>query len=74
MQKDFAPIGSVVSLQNIIVVTPTLPAKNLKEYLALARSKPGNTLYASSGQREPGAPRRSAARIDDRRADDTHPA
>ena len=54
VQKDFAPIGMMVSLQNIIAVTPTLPAKNLKEYLALAKQKPGNMLYASSGQGSPG--------------------
>jgi tripartite-type tricarboxylate transporter receptor subunit TctC len=54
VQKDFAPIGLVVSLQNIIVVTPSLPAKNLKEYVALARQKPGNMLYASSGSGSPG--------------------
>jgi tripartite-type tricarboxylate transporter receptor subunit TctC len=47
-EKDFAPIGLVVSLQSIIIVHPTLPAKNLKEFLALARSRaPLN--YATSG-------------------------
>src|SRR5687767_8707042 len=54
VQKDFATVGLVVSLQNIIVVTPTLPAKNLKEYIALAKQKPGNMLYASSGSGSPG--------------------
>ncbi|MGZ8155450.1 MAG: Bug family tripartite tricarboxylate transporter substrate binding protein [Burkholderiales bacterium] len=54
VQKDLAPIGQVVSLQNIIVVTPSLPAKTLKEYIALARSKPGEMLYASSGSGSPG--------------------
>jgi tripartite-type tricarboxylate transporter receptor subunit TctC len=51
--KDFAPIGMVVSLQNIIIVHPTLPAKNLKEFLALAKSRaPLN--YATSGIGSPG--------------------
>ncbi|HYH42363.1 MAG TPA: tripartite tricarboxylate transporter substrate binding protein [Burkholderiales bacterium] len=54
VQKDLAPVGMVVSLQNLIVVTPSLPAKNLKEYLALAKSKPGDMLYASSGSGSPG--------------------
>jgi tripartite-type tricarboxylate transporter receptor subunit TctC len=54
VQKDFAPVGLIVSLQNIIVVTPALPAKTLKDYLALAKSKPGNMLYASSGSGSPG--------------------
>ena len=54
VQKDLAPVGMVVSLQNIIVVTPSLPAKTLKDYLALAKTKPGNMLYASSGSGSPG--------------------
>ena len=68
MQKDFAPVGMVVSLQNIIVVTPSLPAKTLKDYIALAKAKPGDMLYASSGQRQPRTSRRGAARVDDRHA------
>lgn len=52
--KDIAPLGLMVTLQNIIVTTPSLPAKNLKEYLALAKSKPGEMLYASSGAGSPG--------------------
>ena len=54
VQKDLAPIGLVVSLQNIIVVTPSLPASTLKEYIALAKRKPGDMLYASSGSGSPG--------------------
>jgi tripartite-type tricarboxylate transporter receptor subunit TctC len=52
--KDFAPVGLVVSLQNIIVVTPSLPAKTIKEYIALAKSKPGSMLFGSSGSGSPG--------------------
>jgi tripartite-type tricarboxylate transporter receptor subunit TctC len=52
--KDFAPIGLVVSLQNLIIVHPTLPAKNLKDYIALAKGKAGTMLYATSGQGSPG--------------------
>src|SRR5688572_31302041 len=48
VQKDFAPLGQVVSLQNIIVVTPSLPATNLNQYVALARSKPGDMLDRKS--------------------------
>ena len=54
VQKDLAPVGMMVSLQNIIVVTPSLPAKTLKDYLALAKAKPGDMLYASSGSGSPG--------------------
>jgi tripartite-type tricarboxylate transporter receptor subunit TctC len=52
--KDLAPVGLVVSLQNIIVVTPSLPAKNVKDYVALAKSKPGSMLFGSSGSGSPG--------------------
>lgn len=54
VNKDFAPLTQLVSLQNIIVVNPTLAAKNLKEYLALARSRPGDMLYGTSGTGSPG--------------------
>jgi tripartite-type tricarboxylate transporter receptor subunit TctC len=50
---DFAPIGMVVSLQNIIITHPGVPVKNLKEYIALAKAKPGFQ-YASSGVGSPG--------------------
>lgn len=51
--KDFAPVGLVVSLQNIIVVNPSTQAKNLNEYLALAKGKQG-MLFGSSGSGSPG--------------------
>jgi tripartite-type tricarboxylate transporter receptor subunit TctC len=54
VHKDFAPIGLVVSLQNIIVVNPSVSAKTLNDYLALAKAKPGAMLYASSGSGSPG--------------------
>jgi tripartite-type tricarboxylate transporter receptor subunit TctC len=52
--RDFAPIGLVVSLQNIIIVHPTLPAKNLKEFLALAKAQSAPLNYATSGIGSPG--------------------
>ena len=54
VHKDFAPLGLVVSLQNIIVVNPGVAAKSLNEYIALAKTKPGQMLYASSGSGSPG--------------------
>jgi tripartite-type tricarboxylate transporter receptor subunit TctC len=47
--KDFAPITQISALPLIIVVHPSLPAKNVKELVALARAKPGQLTYASSG-------------------------
>jgi tripartite-type tricarboxylate transporter receptor subunit TctC len=47
--KDFAPISQAVALQNIFIVHPTLPARTLKELIALARAKPGALNFASAG-------------------------
>jgi tripartite-type tricarboxylate transporter receptor subunit TctC len=47
--KDFAPISQAVALQNIFIVHPTLPARTMKELIALARARPGQLNYASSG-------------------------
>jgi len=48
-KKDIAPITMGVMFPNVIVVNPTLPAKTLAEYVALAKSRPGELNYASSG-------------------------
>ena len=47
--KDFAPVILVASQPNILVVHPSLPVKSVKELIALARAKPGQLNYASSG-------------------------
>jgi tripartite-type tricarboxylate transporter receptor subunit TctC len=47
--RDFAPITRFAALPHILVVHPTLPAKSVKELIALAKSKPGELNYASSG-------------------------
>jgi tripartite-type tricarboxylate transporter receptor subunit TctC len=47
--RDLAPITQGVTVTNIVVVHPSLPAKSVKELLALARAKPGTLNYASSG-------------------------
>jgi tripartite-type tricarboxylate transporter receptor subunit TctC len=47
--KDFAPITELASLPMMLVVHPSLPAKNLKELIALAKATPGGLDYASSG-------------------------
>ena len=52
--KDFAYIGMLVSLQNILIVHPSVPAKNLTEFLAYAKSQQGRLNYASSGIGSPG--------------------
>ncbi len=47
--RDFAPITRLAALPHILVVHPSLPVKNVKELVALAKSKPGELNYASSG-------------------------
>jgi tripartite-type tricarboxylate transporter receptor subunit TctC len=45
--RDFAPVALIATASNILLVHPSVPAKSLKELLALARAKPGNLNYAS---------------------------
>jgi tripartite-type tricarboxylate transporter receptor subunit TctC len=47
--RDLAPVTQAVTVTNLLVVHPSVPAKNVKELLAIARSKPGRLNYASSG-------------------------
>ena len=47
--KDFAPITQALSMANLMVTHPTLPARNVRELIALARARPGEILYGSSG-------------------------
>ena len=47
--KDFAPITLVATVNNILVVHPSLPVKSVKELIALAKAKPSQLSYASGG-------------------------
>jgi tripartite-type tricarboxylate transporter receptor subunit TctC len=47
--NDFTPITQITSAPNVLIVHPSLPAKNVKELIALAKSRPGQINYASSG-------------------------
>jgi tripartite-type tricarboxylate transporter receptor subunit TctC len=48
-QKDLAPIVLVGSIPNILVVNPQVDAKDVKDLIALAKSKPNELLYGASG-------------------------
>jgi len=48
-RKDFVPITNVAAAPNILVVNPKLPVKNVQELIALARRRPNELNYASSG-------------------------
>jgi tripartite-type tricarboxylate transporter receptor subunit TctC len=47
--KDFEPISLFALVQNVLVVTPSLPAANVSELIALAKAQPGKLNYASGG-------------------------
>jgi tripartite-type tricarboxylate transporter receptor subunit TctC len=47
--KDFAPITILIRVPNILVVTPGFAPKSVAELIALAKAKPGQLSYASSG-------------------------
>ena len=48
-QKDLAPISLVALIQNVVLVHPSVPAKNLKELAQVARASPGKLNYGSGG-------------------------
>jgi tripartite-type tricarboxylate transporter receptor subunit TctC len=47
--RDFAPVSLCVKGANVLAVHPSLPVKNVKELIALAKTRPGKLNYASSG-------------------------
>ena len=46
---NFVPITNIASMPNIITVTPSFPAKDLKEFIAVLKASPGKYSYATSG-------------------------
>ena len=46
--KDIAPIATVLSYENVLVVPPSLPVKTVADLVALAKSKPGRVTYGTS--------------------------
>ena len=49
LERDFAPVSLVVTATFVLVVHPSVPARNVKELIGLARSHPGKLSYGSSG-------------------------
>ena len=60
LMRDFVPVAPVNYSDLIMVVHPSVPAKDLKEFLALLKAKPGELNYASSG---PGTPYHMAGEL-----------
>lgn len=48
-QKDFVPVSRITIAANILVVPVSLPVKNVKQLVALAKARPGELTYATSG-------------------------
>ncbi len=48
-QKDFVPVALITVATNVIAVHPSIPAKNLSEFIAYLKANPGKVSYASQG-------------------------
>jgi tripartite-type tricarboxylate transporter receptor subunit TctC len=53
IERDLTPITIVTSVPNVLCVNPSLPAKTVQEIIALAKNKPGELTYATSGVGSP---------------------
>ena len=47
--RDFEPVTQIVAIAEVFVVNPTLPVRNLDDYIRLAKRRPGELTYGSSG-------------------------
>ena len=50
LERDLAPVVLAGNVPHILVIHPSLPAKNVKEVVALGRARPGELAFASQGQ------------------------
>jgi tripartite-type tricarboxylate transporter receptor subunit TctC len=53
LMRDFVPVAALNYSELVMVVHPSVPAKNLQEFIALAKAKPGGLNYASAGAGTP---------------------
>jgi tripartite-type tricarboxylate transporter receptor subunit TctC len=49
LEKDLIPVAMIALVPNVMIVNPSVPAKSVAEFIALARSRPGRINFASSG-------------------------
>jgi len=47
--RDLSPVTQIVRIPNVLVVPPALPVKNIREFLTLAKRRPGELVFASTG-------------------------
>ena len=52
--KDFAPITNAAAVPNVVALHPSVPARDIKELVALARARPDQLTFASNGAGSPG--------------------
>jgi hypothetical protein len=52
--RDFIPVGEICRAPNFFIVPTTLPVKNVAEYVALAKAKPGTLNYSHPARVRPG--------------------
>src|SRR5688572_6104362 len=68
LEKDFVGVSDVAFVPQVVAVHPSLPVKSVKDLIALAKSKPGQIAYASSGngsvEHMAGEMLKTAAKID----------
>ena len=50
LERDLAPVALAGNVPHVLVAHPTLPVKNVKELIALAKARPGELAFASQGQ------------------------
>jgi tripartite-type tricarboxylate transporter receptor subunit TctC len=60
LMRDFVPVAGINYSDLVMVINPSVPAKNLKEFIAMAKKEPGKLNYGSSG---PGTPYHMAAEL-----------
>jgi tripartite-type tricarboxylate transporter receptor subunit TctC len=60
LMRDFVAVAPTFTFESVMVVHPSVPAKNLAEFIALAKSKPGVLTYAPAG---PGSAKHLAAEL-----------
>jgi len=48
--KDFVPVGIIADVPTAFVIHPSLPAKNVKQFIAIAKARPGEIFYSTAGR------------------------
>ena len=74
LMRDFVPVAAINYSDLVMVVHPSVPAKDLKEFIALAKKDPGKLNYGSSGHRHALSHGRRIVQSHERHRHRAHPA